>query len=121
MDLDAVIPLLMLFGVFPTIITVFTYRLKTKKMETIVKLAKLDGKVNLSMLKLLIDGAGSYKKDYKIGLIWLAIGLPFLILGLSTNFRIQTIVALLPIFIGIAYLISGKFRLREADLNIEEI
>ncbi len=121
MDVEALVALFMLFGVFPAILTFFTFKIKSKKMDTIVKLAKLDGKVNLSMLKLLIDGVGSYKKDYKIGLIWLAIGMPFVILVFRTNFGEFVILSLLPLFIGIAYLISGKFRLREVDQNIGDI
>ena len=114
---EGVLAVFLIFGVFPTVFIVFIYKLKTKKMETIVKLTELDGKVNLIMLKTLIDGSGSHKKDYKIGLIWLAIGLPFIFMAFNNSFGNFHVLTLIPLFIGFAYLISGKLRLREAEQN----
>ncbi|MEP5766695.1 MAG: DUF6249 domain-containing protein [Halieaceae bacterium] len=105
----------LLFGLIPVTLLVFLHKVKTKKMDTLVKLVELGGNVDPEMMRMLSEGAGGYKMDYKWGLIWLAIGVP-LALGVWRVAGTEVAAfALIPVFIGIAYLVSGKYRLREPE------
>lgn len=102
-------------GVLPLSILYFLHRVRAKKLDTIIKLVELSGNVDADMMKSLGDGGNTYKTDYKYGLIWLAIGIP-LFGGVWMESSIaEAVFCSIPILIGIAYLISGKYRLREAD------
>ncbi|GJM12998.1 MAG: hypothetical protein DHS20C12_14010 [Pseudohongiella sp.] len=109
------IPTIVLFGVFPAIIFYFIHRVKAKKLDTIVKVVELGGVIDPEMMKMLSDRAATSKTDYKYGLIWLAIGLPLVAgIWLQSGFS-EAIFGSIPTLIGIAYLISGKYQLRETD------
>lgn len=83
-------------------------------MDTLLKVIELGGNVDPEMMNLLNDYSG-YKIDYKYGLIWLAIGIP-LTLGLWMEEGLEVAVfATIPVFIGVAFLISGKYKLRESS------
>ncbi|MCB1671841.1 MAG: DUF6249 domain-containing protein [Gammaproteobacteria bacterium] len=93
----------------------YLYKAKTSKLQTLVKMAELGGSgIDAETIRLLGNTGSGYKQDLKVGIIWLAIGIP---LTLHILFEEPTGVfaALIPVFIGIAYLISGKYRLREPD------
>ncbi len=105
----------LLFGLVPVITLVFLHKVKTKKMDTLVKLVELGGNVDPEMMRMLSEGGGGYKMDYKWGLIWLAIGVPLALGVWKTAGAEAAAFALIPVFIGIAYLLSGKFRLREPE------
>ena len=109
-----VLAILILFVVFPAICLFYLHNVKTKKLATMVKLAELGGTVDLEMMKMLEPRSNpGYKDDYRVGIIWLAIGVP-IVIGLMTTAEVEGIAFyLIPTFIGIAYLISGKLRLRE--------
>lgn len=111
----AIVSILMSLGVLPIAILYFIHRVKAKKLDTIIKVVELGGSVDPEMLKTLGDSGGNYKTDYKYGLIWLAIGLPlFGGIWLEAGFA-EAIFGAIPVLIGLAYLVSGKLRLREAD------
>ena len=105
----------LLFGLIPVISLMYLNKIKSKKLDTLVKIVELGGTVDPDMMRMLSEGSGGYKMDYKWGLIWLAIGIPVTI-GLFTIPEAEGVAfAMIPMFIGIAYLISGKLRLREPD------
>lgn len=111
----APIGIIMIFGVLPFGIMYYANKIKTKKMDTLVKIMELGGSVDEETLKMLSNGGGGgdHKSDYRNGLIWLAVGLP-LALGIYLGGGIEgAMFGSIPIFVGIAYLISGKYRLRE--------
>ncbi len=105
-----------LFGVLPALTLYYLNKMKSKKYATLIKLAEIGGDVNPEMLKMLDSGGASgYKSDYRLGLIWLAIDIP-ITLGIMTTPDAEGVAfALIPAFVGIAYIISGKLRLREPD------
>jgi len=109
------ISVILSIGVLPLSILYFIHRVKAKKLDTIIKVVELGGTVDPEMMKILSQSSASYKTDYKYGLIWLAIGIPlFAGIGLQNGMG-EAIFGSIPLLIGVAYLISGKFRLREAD------
>ncbi len=102
-------------GVLPLSILYFIQRLNAKKLDTIVKVVELGGNVDPDMMKMLSGASNSYKTDYKYGLVWLAIGIP-LVLGIWLEGSWSgAVFGAIPLFIGIAYLISGKYRLRDSN------
>ena len=104
---------LLMFGVMPVTAGIVLLKIKARKMETLVKLVEHGASVDAEMMKLLSDGSTNYKTDYKWGLIWLAIGIP-VTMGLWVQTGIeQAIWGLIPVFLGIAFIIAGKLRLRE--------
>ena len=118
---DVFIPILaiiLLFGVLPTVTLFYLNKIKNKKLDTLIKLAELGGTVDPEMMKML-ESAGNtgYKSDYKWGLIWLAIGIPIGIGIMTTPGADGGAFTLIPMFLGFAYLISGKLRLNEPDKN----
>lgn len=111
----ATVSIIFSLGVLPISILYFIHRVKAKKLDTIIKVVELGGNVDPEMMKMLSASGVSYKTDYKYGLIWLAIGIP-LMGGIWLESGIgEAIFGSIPLLIGIAYLISGKFKLREAD------
>ena len=103
-------------GVLPLSILYFINRGHDKKLDTIVKVVELGGAVDPEMLKMLSGNSMSYKTDYKYGLIWLAIGLPVFLGILLESGASEAIFGSIPALIGVAYIVSGKYRLRgEAD------
>ena len=113
--LIAITAIVMSFGVLPFSIMYYVNKIKTKKMDTLIKIVELGGNVDEDTLKMLGDGGGDHRKDYKSGLIWLAIGLP-MALGIWMQSDIaEAMFGTIPMFVGIAFLISGKYRLRESS------
>lgn len=113
--LIAIISVIFSLGVLPLGILYFIHRVKAKKLDTIIKVVELGGTVDPEMMKMLSQTSASYKTDYKYGLIWLAIGIPLVAgIGLESGMG-EAIFGSIPLLIGVAYLISGKYRLREAD------
>ena len=103
----------LIFGVIPIGILLYAHKQKTKRMDTLIKLAEMGGTVDPETMEMLTGGAGTYKTDYKSGLIWLAVGLP-LSLGMYYEEGISAATfGFIPVLIGAAYLISGKLRLRD--------
>ena len=102
-------------GVLPLSLLFYLHKIKTKKMDTLLKLVELGGNVDPDMMKMLSDGGGNYKTDYKIGMIWLALGVPVSLgIWLESGYE-EAVFGTIAIFIGIAFLISGKYRLRESS------
>ena len=110
---------LLMFGVMPVTAGIVLLKIKTRKMDALVKLAAQGANIDAEMLKMLGDGAATYKTDYRWGLIWLAIGIPTT-LGLWVRLGSdQAIWGLVPVFLGIAFIIAGKLRLRESSSGEE--
>lgn len=109
------VAVVILFAVLPAMILAYMHKVKIKKMDTLIKLVELGGNVDPDMMKMLSEGGGTYKTDYKWGLIWLAIGIPVVLGLLTTGGADAAMFASVPAWIGVAYLISGKLRLREPD------
>ncbi len=95
-------------------IVVLVYKTRVKKLETLTRIAELGGTVNDDMLKMLGESQNnSHKTDYRKGLIWLAIGLPLTFALGSEDGMVGVTIGLIPVFVGLALLLSGKLRLRE--------
>ena len=115
--LIVVTPVIIIFGILPACVLYFIHRMKAKKLDTLIKIVELGGTVDPDMMQMLSDGSANanYKIDYKYGLIWLAVGVP-LCAGIWLGSGMEAaIFGSIPLLIGIAYLISGKYRLREAN------
>lgn len=111
----AVISIIFSLGVLPISIMYFINRVATRKLDTIVKVVELGGTVDPEMMRMLGGKNTNYKTDYKYGLVWLAIGIPLVIgIGLESSMG-EAVFGSIPLLIGVAYLVSGKFRLRESD------
>lgn len=102
-------------GVLPLSLLFYLHKIKTAKMDTLLKLVELGGNVDPDMMKMLGEGGGNYKTDYKIGMIWLALGVPITLgIWFESGYE-EAVFGTIAIFIGIAFLISGKYRLRESS------
>ena len=111
----ATVSIIFSLGVLPLGILYFIHRVKAKKLDTIIKVVELGGNVDPEMMKILSATSVSYKTDYRYGLIWIAIGIPlFTGIWLESSMG-EAVFGSIPLLIGIAYLISGKLQLREAD------
>lgn len=92
----------------------YFYKTRQKKLDTLVKVVELGGNVDPDMMKLLSADNGGYKADFRTGLIWLSVGIPLAIgMFLDEGMEAATY-GLIPVFIGCAYLIAAKYRLRES-------
>ena len=111
----AIVSVIFSLGVLPLGILYFIHRVKAKKLDTIIKVVELGGNVDAEMMKALSSSSATYKTDYKYGLIWLAIGIPIFGGILMESGMGEAIFGSIPLLIGIAYLISGKYQLREAN------
>lgn len=115
---DAIVAISIPLGTL-IILCVFLYYLhvsRIKKLDTLVKIVELGGNVDPGMMKMLSAGnTKSYKTDFKYGLIWLAIGIPLTLSIAFESGATQAVMGLIPVLIGIAYMISGKYRWREED------
>ena len=106
----------LIFGVLPSAAMFFLYKVRTRSLETLIKVVELGGTVDEDMMRALGPARqGNYKLDYKYGMIWLAVGIP-LFIGVSLEASLtEGIFGLIPVLIGIAFLVSAKLRLRESD------
>ena len=111
----AIVSILFSLGVLPLSILYFIHRVKAKRLDTIVKVIELGGTVDAETMKALSATNSGFKTDYKYGLVWLAIGIPLFVgIWLESSLS-EAVFGSIPALIGVAYLISGKYRLREAD------
>ncbi|MEQ9021497.1 MAG: DUF6249 domain-containing protein [Pseudomonadales bacterium] len=91
----------------------YFYKLNAMKMEMIRLYIEKGGSLDEHALSLL--NPGGYKRDYRTGLVWLAAGIPLTIgIWLDENMS-SAVFGLVPVFVGMAYLIAGKLRLREPE------
>lgn len=103
------------FVVMVLSILIYLYFSKAKKYEAMLKIAELGDSANERLLDALGKTKGNYKTDYKIGLIWLAIGVPTSLSLLLREGVSSALLGSILIFIGVAYIVSGKYRWREDD------
>lgn len=97
------------------LILIYLYFSKTKKYETMLKIAELGDTASEQLFDALGKNKGNYKTDYKTGLIWLAIGVPATLSLLFSEGVSSALLGSIFIFIGVAYIVSGKYRWREDD------
>ena len=106
---------ILIFGVIPVTAMYVLLKLRARQMETLVKLVEHGAAVDAETIRLMGSGSSSYKTDYRWGVFWVALGIPVTI-GLWVEAGLGTAVwALIPIFIGLGFIASGFFRLRESD------
>jgi cadmium resistance protein CadD (predicted permease) len=104
---------LLIFGVIPVTAGIVYIKLRARQMETLVKLSEQGAALDADTIRLMSGASTSYKTDYKWGLLWLALGIP-VCLGLFVDDGLADAVwGLIPVSIGIAFMIAGKMRLRE--------
>lgn len=104
-----------IFASIPLGYLYYLYKMRTSKIAALVKIVELGGDVNPETMKLLSREGGNYKTDYKYAMFWIAVGIPlFISIGVEEGIR-GAAPALIPVFIGIAYAITGKYRFRESD------
>ena len=77
------------------------------KTETLIKIVEHGATVEPDMLRVLNEPAGPVA-DLRKGLIWLAIGVPTVIGLLMSPDGPPWVLGLIPVFIGLAYLIMMK-------------
>jgi len=84
---------------------------KAKKMDTLVKVVEHGTEVDPGLLKMLDEPNGP-KADLRKGVIWLALGIPLTIalffIDEGADWEVE-LFGLIPVFIGIAYLIVMKY------------
>jgi len=95
------------------VILFYRYKSKERRLETVLRIVELGGNADPEMMALLGARENSYKLDIRKGLIWLAIGIPLTISLLLEEGIGSAVVGTIPVLIGIALLISAKYRLRE--------
>jgi hypothetical protein len=114
----AAIAIMFIFGgpvVFTYLILHYSNKKTTKKMDTLVKIVEQGGNVNPELMEMLEEPHGP-AADLRKGLIWLAVGIP---LTLALTFNNGTddwqggLFGLIPVFVGIAYLIVMKYGNKE--------
>ena len=111
-----IIGIIFSLGVLPLSILYFINRGQDKKLDTIIKVVELGGALDPEMMKMLTGNSMNYKTDYRYGLIWLALGLPIFVGIWLQSGASAAIFGSIPALIGVAYIVSGKYRLRgEAD------
>jgi len=88
-------------------ILVFLNRKLALKTETLIKLVEAGATIDPDMLKMLNEPSGPII-DLRKGLIWLAIGIPAVIGLLAEPEGPPWVLGLIPVFIGLAYLIMMK-------------
>ena len=93
----------------------YRYMSRAKKLEALLKIAESGGNIDQETFKM-FSGAKStsYKVDIKLGLLWLAVGVPLWISVWAVDGFRASLPATIPICVGIAYMISAKYRLRES-------
>lgn len=112
--LVAIVSIVLIFG--GPIIAIYLYlsfsnKNKAKKMETLVKVVEHGAEVDPELLKMLDEPSGP-TIDLRKGLVWLALGIPLTIALFFANGGEEWEVGLfglIPVFIGIAYLIVMKY------------
>lgn len=108
------------FGIGAPVVVIFLVllysgRKTTKKLDALVRIVELGGKVEPEMLEMLSGPVGP-DADLRKGLIWLAVGVPFTLGLLMTGDGAPWVFGLIPVFIGAAYLAIVKISL---DRNVE--
>lgn len=107
--------ILLIFGVIPVTTTIVYFKLRTRQLDTLLRLVEHGASIDPQTVRLMSGAGGSYKTDYKWGLFWLALGIP-VTAGLWTTIGLGTAVwGLIPVLFGVAFLIAGAMRLREPD------
>ncbi len=96
------------------LVLLFSNRRLTLKTETLIKLVEQGATLEPDMLRMLNEPAGP-TVDLRRGLIWLAIGIPSVLGLLMIPDGPPWVLGLIPVFIGIAYLIMMKLGYRNID------
>ena len=110
----AAISIAFIFGgpvLFAYLVLHFGNKNKNKKMDTLLKIVEQGGDVNPELMGMLETPDGP-TSDLRKGVVWLAIGIPLtLAMALSDGGENWTsgLFGLIPVFIGIAYLIVMKY------------
>lgn len=100
-----------MFGAI-TALFYFQYKTKAKKLDTLRVIIETNVEVDPSVIKAL-SSSGSAKSDIKFGLVWLGIGISFTVYLWATSSLSEALVGTIAIFIGMALLISGKYKLSD--------
>ena len=112
-DIIGLAAVLLLFGLIPVTVGTVLYKIRARRLETLVKLVENGATIDAETIRLMGGHTATYRTDYMWGMLWLAVGLPVLI-GVWVQVGIGFAVwGLIPVFIGLAFLAAGKLRLRE--------
>ena len=103
-----------LVGVWPTLLPssiylflLFANKRLALKTETLIKIVETGATIEPDMLQVLNEPSGP-TADLRKGLIWLAIGIPAVFGLLMLPEGPPWVLGLIPVFIGLAYLIMMK-------------
>ncbi len=106
---------LLIFGVIPVTAITLYFKMRTRQMDTLMKLVEHGASVDAETIKLMSGASSSYKSDYRWGLLLLALGIPVTIGIWASSSLTEAVWGLIPVFFGLAFLIAGAMRLREPD------
>ncbi len=106
------------FG-FPALVLLawlyFRHKTRLTQLEVIGKIIERGDELDPEMEKILKDGySRSHKLDYRSAVLWIAVGISFFMVLILTT-PDQASVALILVAVGIARLIAGFYRWREAE------
>ena len=116
MDVDIIglSSVLLLFGLIPAVVGIVLVKIRTRQMETLVKLVEHGAQLDAETIRLMSGRSADYRTDYRWGMFWLALGIPT-VAGIWNTVGIGMAVwGLIPVLIGVALLVAGKMRLRGA-------
>ncbi len=104
---------LLVFGVIPVTVMLVFYKLRTRQMDTLLRLAESNANLDPETIRLMSGAGNGYKTDYKWGLFWLALGIPVTAGIWVSSSPTEAVWGLIPVGFGLAFLVAGKMRLRE--------
>ena len=114
--MDAMVAIMgIVFGVGSPVLVIYLIlyfsNLRTaKRMDTLIKMVDKGVTVDPEMLEMLNEPSGP-RADMRKGMVWLAVGIPLTLGIMFQEGGSAWIFGLIPVFIGIAYLLAMKFEL----------
>ena len=107
----------LMFGVIPVTLALYFYRLRIRQIDALLQLANTGVALDAETIRRMVGVASSYKTDYKCGLILVALGVPTTVSVWLATGSDHAAWGLLPVGLGIGFLVAGKMRLSGAPAD----